>query len=207
MVKSLEQRIASVVGELSSGFDATTAQGVNDYDPEKTQGQFGLDHEQEVAKQNNWETPSDKRDVIGKPMPREVKAAVISRLKGVIDKIAQLDDEKSYEKEVKDSTDDQDIKKMDTEEIILNIAKKEGKGMLTRANVIQASKLLKQAAEILADGAADEDEVKVARHPSEPRDDAAYTDTTGSPQMGDDEWVDIGPGTFDDQRTVVHTPA
>lgn len=200
---------ASIVGELSSGFDATSAQGVSDYDQTKVQGQYGLDHEQEVAKKNNWESPADKRDVIGKPLPREIKAEVISKLKKVMATIAALEetsgDEGAYEQEVKKMTDDSDVQKMNTEEIILNIASKEEKRM-TKANVIQASKFLVKAAELLTSELEDKDE-KQARHPIEPRDEAGYNDSVGSPQMGDEEWVDIGPGTFDDARTVVNTAA
>ena len=166
----------SVVGELSSGYDAKNV------DKE----QIGLAHEQEVAKQNNW--VDDKHSTMGLPIPKEVKQSAIAQLKTIIAKISELEEE------------DDEKKTASLESVIMNIASKEEEKMSNE--IKEASKLLRQASDLLASYSD-----KTARHPSEPRDEAAFERAVGSPQMGDDEWVDIGPGTFDDLRNEIGKPA
>lgn len=166
----------SVVGELSSGYDAKNV------DKE----QEGLAHEQEVAKENNW--ADDKHTSMGLPIPKEVKQSAIAQLNQIIAKISALEEED--EKEMTASL----------ENVILNISAKEEEKMSNE--IKEASKLLRQASDLLSSYSD-----KSARHPSEPRDESAYERAVASPQTGDDEWVDIGPGTFDDLRNEIGKPA
>lgn len=216
MVQKITNKVSNVP---SSGYDAVV--GINDYDPEKEQGQIGKSVEEEVAKENNW--IDDKHDVTGLPMPKEIKAMTIQKLKDVIAKIAEFDEPneeiiEDLKEDIQDlkedleslndeQEDDEESEEDDlslfgeNEDVENKISIKEDEQDMVK-ELKEASVLLKKAADLL-DNLDKRATKKVALHPSEARDESAYENAVGSPQMGDDTWVDIGPATFKDLRDEV----
>jgi hypothetical protein len=155
-------RIASYIGELSSGYDAKVQ---NDYEAGNGQaGQMGKGHEEEVAQRNNWK--DDNRDVVGKAasISKVLKrtAASLEKMATMLDKIA--DEDEGFEE--LDDTDDMSDVDIDDDEIE------------KVSNSI----------------------IKEAIHPAEHDSKKDDPEANMSPQTGDEEWIDIGAGTFDDKR-------
>ena len=171
----------SYVSQLTSGYDAKVQ---NDYDSNSSKsGQIGKDHEEEVAPKNNW--TDDKRDAIGRAasvtMLRRT-AARISKMADAIESNAddeELDllEEENFEDEVlDDELEDDELEddvegEEDFEEMIEEVA--------SSLNTKEASTK------------------KEATHPNERPDDSPKSEM---PSDTGDEWIDIGPGEFDDKR-------
>ncbi|MDD5650241.1 MAG: hypothetical protein PHF86_07495 [Candidatus Nanoarchaeia archaeon] len=146
------------------------------YDQEQT----GKKHEEEVASSNNWE--NDERDEVG-------KAAFISnRKKRLANKLMRISKElealgkmeEDYASGVEEMSDDDFDYDFDEDEEKID----ENDPM---------------AVEMGTDEWLDPSG-KEAAHPLEHgEDDVEYSPST----MGDDEWISIGPGTFDDSRDEV----
>lgn len=168
-----DTRKASYVGELTSGYDAKVQ---NDYEAGKgDKGQIGKGHEEEVAAKNNWE--ADKRDAVGRAAASSLLRKAALKLTKMADAMEEekFDDDDDVEESVKD------LENVDSDD--------EGGDM-----------------EEIATAVLDETKVaakKVAVHPldHDPKGDDPAADM--SPQTGDEEWIDIGPGEFDDPRDEV----
>ena len=146
----------------------------DDYEAGKgDKGQAGKGHEEEVAKKNNWE--SDKRDAVGRAAASQLLRKAAIRLTKMADAMEQSDEE-----EFDDDDADENVKDLENVDV-------------------ESDEDLEQiAASVLG-----EEKVAAENHPIEhdtKKDDPA---ADMSSQTGDDEWVDIGPGEFDDKRDEV----
>ena len=153
---------SSYIDNLSSGHESKT---VKEYDPKTQEGQLGKEHEEEVAKSNNWE--NDKRDAIGRAAKRKKLAKKLYR---IAREIEAMDLDEDYGDEI------EEIQDMVKDEIKEEKCDKKG---------------------------SDEHLIIEATHPIEHDPLMDNPEANMSSQTGDDEWIDIGPGTFDDQRDEV----
>lgn len=170
-------RKASYIGQLSSGYDATVQ---DDYDAGKgAKGQIGKGHEEEVAAKNNWE--NDKRNEIGK-----AASAHLRRTAARLNKLADLLDCEDVEDEELESLED-DLEEQELDADIDEDLNDEGDEISDE----EYEELLESVASISGTK-------KSAAHPLERGDDSPKSEM--SSQTGDDEWIDIGPGEFNDKR-------
>jgi len=190
----------SHLDELSSGYDA---QG---YDKE----QEGKAHTEEVAKSNNW--GNDKRDAIGRAAVKNQRTRIANRLKRIAMELEAMGYEEKmseeYTAEIQDISeqikkqpsgvgpggqkatemmeDEDDSMSMDGD--FMNNEEEDGddgEDMMMHATKAAKAKLKKADHPLTHDSARDNPEA-----------DRPY-------QYGDDEWVDIGPGSFNDSRDEV----
>jgi hypothetical protein len=146
----------------------------NDYEAGKGQkGQIGKEHEEEVAASNNWD--SDKRDSIGRAASIKTLRRTAAKLNKLADVMEDYDDEEEDEK-----GDDVDIDSDDD---------------------LEEDEMDKGDEEMIA--AATAEISKSAAHPLEHNEGKDDPEADGDSQMGDEDWVDIGAGTFDDKRDDV----
>lgn len=169
---------ASYIDQLSSGFDATVQ---NDYDAGKgDKGQIGKGKTEEVAKKNNW--GSDKRDAVGR--------AASASLRRTAAKLIKMADAMDAGEEVEDDVEDIDVE------------------AATACNASDDADI--DADDVDADvEISDEDEMEIeaatkkeAAHPMEHKKTVDDPDAEMPSDTGD-EWIDIGPGEFDDKRDDV----
>ncbi len=141
--------------------------------------QVGLDHEQEVAPENNW--GNDKRD------PAHRAASIANRKKRLAKKLMRISRElealgkmeEAYQSGVEEMADDDyDEEKAweDTDDPMS----------------------MEMGTEDWLDPAGKEASHPIEHDPNKD-DPAAFA----SSQLGDEEWISIGPGTFDDKRNEI----
>jgi uncharacterized protein YdbL (DUF1318 family) len=175
-------RQASYIGELSSGYDAKVQ---DDYEAgHGDKGQIGKGHTEEVAKSNNWE--HDKRDAIG-------RAASVKLLRRTAAKLTKLADD--MENMPEDDIDDLD----EEEQFEAEDAAIAGKAAVDEVKDEDEDEGFEDLIEDVK--AANDGTKKEAAHPLERDDDTPSSEM--SAQTGDEEWVDIGPGEFDDKRDEI----
>jgi|GEM_PF-5995398 len=171
---------ASYISEISSGYDATTQ---NDYDTNASKsGQIGKDHEEEVALENNW--TDDKRDAVGRAASIKALRRTAAKLNKFADAMENGEDDEYFEDEIlnEDDSFEDDLDDLDDddddeeyEELIEEVA--------SSLNTKEAS-TSKEA----------------MNHPIDKGDDSPKSEM---PSDTGDEWIDIGPGEFDDKRDEV----
>ena len=146
---------------------------VTDYDPATQEAQIGKEHEEEVASTNNW--TGDNRDLIGRAASKKRRLAM--KLRRIAREIEAMEMDGDYQENIEDAVDK-------VEEVV------EGDDAATAIDKeLTASKndeyiVLKASHPILHDPVGDD---PAADMPSD----------TG------DEWINIGPGTFDDKRDLI----
>ena len=181
-----KDKLSSYIGELSSGYESDT---VKEYDPAKGEGQLGKAHEEEVAPKNNW--GEDKRDAVGKAASVSKFKRLSSKLRRIAREIDAMTLDKKYVEVLDDAVEQaqeevkgispaemqdepEDLKKMTDEEI-------EEKCKMKGSNL-------------------DEYIVMKATHPIDHDTAKDNPEANMSSQTGDEDWIDIGPGSFDDPR-------
>lgn len=147
--------------------------------------QVGLAHEQEVAPSNNW--GDDKRDAVGRAATIESKkkrlAKKLYRISRELEALGKM--EEAYKAGVEEmSDDDYDY---DYEE-----------GEESKDDDEKDPMAVEMGTEQWLDPAG-----KEAAHPLEHDPNKDDPEAFRSSQMGDDEWISIGPGSFDDKRDQV----
>lgn len=185
-------RKASYISQLSSGFDATVQ---DDYNAgQGATGQEGKGHEEEVAKTNNWK--NDKRDAIGKAASAQLRrtAARLNKLAEMLDNGQDIDDDIDIdddleEQELDNIDDDTDMTDLDD---IINCNDNDD----DNDDISE-----EEYNELIENVASNCGTKKSAAHPLERKDDTPKSEM--SAQTGDDEWIDIGPGEFNDKRDEV----
>lgn len=167
------------IDELGSGYESKT---VKEYDPAKTEGQMGKEHEEAVAPKNNWE--DDKRDAIGHAASKRKKLArKLRRLAREIEAMGLEDDYEEAIEEVQDMVKEEVKEEKQDEPEDLSDEMEEEKQECKKAS--------------------DEELIVEATHPIEHDPMQDNPEANMSSQTGDDEWIDIGPGEFDDPRDAV----
>jgi len=179
-----KKEASSYIDTLSSGHESDT---VKEYDT-KTEGQEGKAHEEEVAAKNNWE--DDKRDPVGKAAERNI-ARKLRRIAREIEAIdAEMDQE--YMEDIEDAAEQAEEQAKGTDA--------EGKQANQPEDISDRS-----LEELMEEIDSEEFEAidKTAEHPIEhdPKEDDPEANM--SSQTGDEDWIDIGPGEFDDSRDQV----
>jgi hypothetical protein len=154
--------------------------------------QVGLAHEQEVASENNW--GGDQRDAVGRA------ASIANRKRRLAKKLFRISRELEAIGKIEAAEEMADDYKTGVEEMADDpMAMEMGEGTTDVADKPQSK-------EEWLDPSADTDAPEVnaskkeADHPlthDPERDDPGMH---GSTQMGDDEWISIGPGSFQDRR-------
>lgn len=151
--------------------------------------QVGLDHEQEVAPANNW--GHDQRD------PAHRAASIANRKKRLAKKLMRISRElealgkmeEAYQSGVEEmSDDDYDFTDDGCEEKAWEDT--------------DDPMVVEMGTEDWLDPTG-----KEASHPIEHNPDKDDPDAFKPSQMGDDEWISIGPGSFDDKRDPIGKPA
>ena len=146
---------------------------VAEYDPATSEAQLGKEHEEEVATANNWD--GDKRDAIGRAASRKRRLA--TKLRRIAREIEAMEIDEEYQENLENAVDK-------AQEVV------EGDDAATAMDKeVSASKR-------------DEMIVMKASHPMEhnPANDDPEADM---PSDTGDEWIDVGPGTFDDKRDLI----
>jgi hypothetical protein len=166
-----------------------------DYDKKFETEQVGLAHEQEVAPSNNW--GDDKRDAVGRAAVIDNKklrlAKKLMRLSRELEALGKM--EESYKSGVEEMEDD----KGDDYDYEGKSDDEGGKEdpMSVEMGTNEGSK------DEWLDPSGKEATKKEAIHPIEHDPNKDDPDAFRSSQMGDEEWITIGPGTFDDNRDAV----
>jgi hypothetical protein len=141
--------------------------------------QVGLAHEQEVAPANNW--GEDKRDAVGRAATIENKkkrlAKKLYRISRELEALGKM--EEAYKAGVEEMSDDE-FDDDDTE------------------NVGGDPMSVEMGTDEWLDPSG-----KEAAHPIEHDPSKDDPEAFRSSQMGDEEWISIGPGSFDDKRDPV----
>ena len=180
---------SSYIDELSSGYESDT---VKEYDPAVEEGQMGKAHEEEVAPSNNW--GADQRDAIGRAAKKKHLAQKLRRIARELEAMEMSPEYKEDIADIGDQVQSEASGKAVSEEL------EDEPEDLEKKNDEPEDLEDKQEEEEDQD---DEDIVKDAAHPivhdPETDDPGAFQ----SAQTGDEEWIDIGPGTFDDARDPV----
>ena len=178
-----KKKAYSYLDTLSSGFDAQNV------DKE----QVGLNHEQEVAIENNW--GGDNRDAIGRAAylanKKKRLAKKLYRISMELEAIGKM--EEQYNSNIEEMEEDpmsmemgenSDYKKepnKDSDDIKLNDEEN-----------INEEKWLDQNVDS-----------KEASHPIDHDPNKDDPEAFGPSDMGDAEWISIGPGSFDDKRDQI----
>jgi len=178
-----EKNATSYLDSIGSGYDA---QG---YDQE----QAGKAHTEEVAPANNW--GEDKRDAVGRAAYLSSKkkriAKKLVRISRELEALSNL--EEKYSEGIEEMEDEpEDISQKSDEAMAMEMGEETSENPESKD----------QSEDEWLDGTE-----KEAAHPIEHRervgdvgDDPA---ANASSQLGDDQWISIGPGTFSDQRDSV----
>jgi hypothetical protein len=162
--------------------------------------QVGLGHEQEVTEEKNW--GSDKRDAVGRAASIENKkkrlAKKLMRISRELEALGKMED--GYKG---------DVEKMEEDPMAMEMGSDE------ESNPNEVEPDNDEDDNIDEDSAEDEKWVdptvdtkvasvkKEAEHPIKHDPNADDPEAFKSSQMGDEEWISIGPGTFDDHRDQV----
>lgn len=166
---------SSYIDQLSSGHESDT---VKEYDPAKSEEQIGKEHEEKVTTENNWE--DDNRDAIGRAAKRKKLARKLRRLAREIEAMGMDED---YEDVIEEA---QEMAKEEVEE-----------------KQDEPEDLGYDEEEMCSKNGSDESIIIEATHPIEHDPMADNPEANASAQMGDEEWIEIGPGDFDDMRDGV----
>jgi hypothetical protein len=177
---------ASYLDSIGSGRDAVNVDGP----------QVGKDHQEEVAAADNWK--DDQRDTIGRAASMQ-KKKLARKLRRIAAELECLDDE--YKDEVEDMSKDLEEKDAD----YLTKSEKQDDEKDTTAE----EKLDPMDMEMGTDSAFDEitSDISTDNHPIEKDVSKMDPEANASSQKGDEEWIEIGPGTFDDKRDINHRAA
>jgi len=172
-----EKRVASYVSKLTSGYDAKVQ---NDYEAGNTNGQAGKAETEEVTKSPNWN--KDKRDAVGR--------AASTMLKRVASRLTKLADIYESGEEIDDleNSADEEFEQLEVEAAC---GSKHGNDDNDTDDVDEECVEGKIATD------------KEAVHPIDHNEKNDNPKANMSSQTGDDEWVDIGKGTFNDKRDEV----
>ena len=180
---------SSYLDTLSPAKESPT---VKQYDPEKTEGQIGKEHEEEIAAKNNW--GNDKRDDIGRAASRKKRIAV--KLRRIARELEALNMDEEYQEKIEDAVEqaEDEAKGISAEE------------MQEEEDDDDDDDEMKQEEEEMKNNKATRDEFIVmeastTEHPLQ--DKQSDPDGSMSAQTGDDEWIDIGPGEFTDPRDSI----
>jgi hypothetical protein len=182
---------SSYIDTLSSGFDAKNVDGE----------QVGLAHEQEVAPENNW--GNDKRDAIGRAAylanKKKRLAKKLYRISRELEAIGKMEepyagkvdemeeDPMSMEMGTNlDEEKDPNEKEPDNDEDDINLEAKEEKWLDPNVDADKEASVVKEA-------------IHPIQHDPNKDDPTAFAPS----DMGDAEWISIGPGVFDDKRDPV----
>lgn len=163
----LKKKGSSYLETLSPAKESDT---VKEYDPAKSEGQIGKEHEEEVAAKDNWK--DDKRDEVGRAASKKKRLA--TKLRRIARELEAMNMDEEYQEQIEDAVDQ---------------VEEEAKG--------------KSPDEMKA---SIDDEFIVLEATTE---DHPEQDTQGDPsssmsaQTGDEDWIDIGPGTFSDKRDQI----
>jgi len=161
----VSDKSSSYIGELSTGYESKT---VVQYDPAKTEAQFGKEHEEAVAKQNNW--TKDTHLPSGFPAFSVNTKATAQSLRRIARRLASIDDV---------------------------VEKEEKQASVDLSGIADKIRSIANDVELLAKSAKSE-------HPAEPSPEPWLEES--NPQMGDEEWIDIGKVDFKDPRDQVNKP-
>jgi len=176
----------SYLDSLSSGYDA------EGYDQE----QIGLDHEQEVASEDNW--GSDKRDAIGRAAHITDKklrlAKKLLRISRELEALGKM--EEQYKSEIEEMEDDPTSMEMGTDDFDEKNDESDLDDMDFEDDASDESWLDPKSEE---KEASKKEAVHPIEHDPSKDDPEAFRDS----DMGDAEWISIGPGTFDDERDQI----
>jgi hypothetical protein len=93
-----DKKKSSYLDSIGSGYESKT---VHDYDPATSEDQEGLEHEQEVAAENNW--GSDNRDVVGRAASKRRRLA--SKLRRIAREIEAMELDGDYQEVLEDAVD------------------------------------------------------------------------------------------------------
>ena len=148
---------------------------VTDYDPATQEAQIGKEHEEEVASANNWE--GDKRDAIGRAASRKRRLAM--KLRRIAREVEAMEMDEEYQENIEDAV-------VKAEEVV------EGDDPSTAMDKELSTSASKR----------DEFIVMKASHPME-HDPVVDDPGANMPSNTGDEWISIGPGTFDDKRDSI----
>lgn len=157
--------------------------------------QVGLDHEQEVALENNW--GKDERDASHRA------ASIASKKKRIAKKLMRISRElealgkmeESYQDGVEEILDDNDIEEMLDDDDI------EDNDEQTSDSSYPANEKDTMALEMGTDDWLDPTG-KEAKHPIDHDPNIDDPDAFAPTTMGD-EWIDVGPGSFNDARDAI----
>lgn len=167
----MAKKQGSPVGELSSGYESNT---VKEYDPKTTEGQIGKEHEEEVAKSNNW--TGDKRDEVGRAASK--KARIARKLRRIAREIEAMEAmNEDYSESIEDAVDQ--VEDEATGKSVEEAQTEEKSSSMDEAIIVEATHPIEH------DSAKDDPGANM------------------SSQTGDDEWISIGPGSFSDKRDEV----
>jgi len=148
--------------------------------------QVGLAHEQEVAAENNW--GNDKRDAIGRAASiasRKTRLAKkLMRISRELEALGKM--EEAYQDGVEEMLDDDDEEDDNGEKV-------DGGGKAWEKT--DDPMTMEMGTDEWLDPAG-----KEAAHPIQHKQDPVENSPS---TMGDDEWISIGPGSFDDKRDEI----
>lgn len=147
--------------------------------------QVGLAHEQEVAPENNW--GHDQRDAIGRA------ASISARKKKIARKLMRIS------KELEALGNMEEEYKNGVEEMLDDDVDYDYEGDEDNKEAGEDDPM---SMEMGTDEWLDKNE-KQAKHPIEHNPDEDDPEAFADSQMGDDQWIDIGSGSFDDPRDEV----
>jgi len=158
------------------------------------QEQVGLAHEQEVAAENNW--GGDSRDPVGRA------ASIAARKKRLAKKLLRISRELEalgnmegdYKTGVEEMSDDEDNDDVGTD----NVDDDDNDDDDNDTGTGSDDPMAMETGEEWLDASAKEAAHPITHDPNKD-DPAAFAPST----MGDDQWISIGPGTFDDPRDQV----
>jgi hypothetical protein len=171
----VNEKTSSYVGQLSSGYESDT---VKEYDPATEEGQIGLDETQKVTTEPNWGHDQRLPNGIG---VMSVQDALI-KLRKVARTLSLIENE--YSANNKQAS----VNPLDT----VVQSKNQNGDLLRIATCIQeiGSNLI--------------DLVKTAtvNHPETKTSTPPWLEES-NPQLGDEQWLDIGPAHFADPRDPV----
>ena len=166
-------RTASYVGEITSGYDATVQDDYEAGNGEK--GQIGKGRTEEVTKTPNW--GKDKRDGIG-------RAATVKLMRHTAENLSELAD--AFDKMAKEECD------IDLPLDDVSVNKDED---FEDLDDVDTNDIIDQVA-------SEQNTKKTATHPLDHNESKDDPGANMSSETGD-EWIDIGPGEFNDKRDDV----
>jgi len=180
-----EKKATSYLDSIGSGHDA---QG---YDQE----QAGKAHTEEVAPANNW--GNDQRDAVGRAAYLSAKkkriAKKLVRISRELEALSNLEENYSVGIEEMEG-EPEDLTQKSDEAMAMEM------GEETSENPDPEDS---QSGDEWLDGTQEKEAAHPIEHRQQIGDSTDDPAANGSSQMGDDQWISIGPGTFSDQRDPV----